>query len=381
MRSSHQILLVVMTVFLLGCGTSFSEPERITSGYGRKSGSDFVNSLNGTAVFAEMVRASGATTSRADSITPRIRNVDQIIWFRDRFEPPTQEAIDALLDWVNSGQGRELIVVGRDSDSAIDYWTQVAAAAQGQDKIKARRRLATNNAEFNYRRSSRNLAEVNCAWYSLQENEYQTATRISGDWSTGIDPQKANLKVGIMLDHGTPNPSLSWNKRYQPSVLLEVDEKPMVTVLRPRSDRAGQIVLVSNASFLTNYGLVNRENQKLAQRLIDFTPKNQTTLFLETGSEEVRVSDSETGHETWAWITKPPLRYIIPHFLMLGVLFCFVLFPIFGRARRADPSEDYSTFRDHIRAMGKLMSISGNTQFARSKIDKYINRHQKENKK
>ncbi len=381
MSNNRKVFLISLVVLMVGCGKNTRPPDGITSGYGRKSGAEFVNSLNGTAVFAEMVRASGDTTGRSDSITPRIKKYDQIIWFRDRYESPSQEAIDALVDWLSTGNQCQLIVVGRDSDSAIDYWSKVVATAKGQDLLEARRRLAKIKSRFQRRRTERNTEEDSCAWFSFVENDYQPATRISGDWAKGIDPRKAELKVGMMLEQSTPAPSTPWNKRYQADVLLRLDSQPMVTELTGRGLGDGRILVVSNASFLTNYGLVNRENQKLAQALVDSKRFDRSTLFLETGADGARVSDSEAGHETWAWITKPPLRYIIPHFLMLGVIFCFVLFPIFGRARRADPAEDSSTFRDHIRAMGKLLSVSGNIQFARDKIEKYTNRHWHEHKK
>ena len=68
---------------------------------------------------------------------------------------------------------------------------------------------------------------------------------------------------------------------------------------------------------------------------------------------------------------------MVPHFLMLGIFFCFVLFPIFGRAKRANIEKNPFTFRNHIKAMGKLMASSSNLGFAKDKIEKYINRKEK----
>ena len=368
-------LMIGCILFFVGCTQTTNQPERITTGWGRKVGAEYVNSVNGTAVFAEMMRASGDSVSRAESITPRIERYDRIVWFRDRYEVPTQEVIDTLEAWLANGYNRQLIIVGRDYDSAIEYWSGVLKTAQGKDLMEARRRLAKAKARFQFRRTDWSNTEDSCDWYTLQENDYQTATRVSGDWSTLVVPSKSDLQVGIMLNHGRPDPTVPWDERFQSDVLLRVDSKPMVTLLTKGKLQSGEIYLVSNASFLTNYALANHENRKLAQELIDTKGFDRSTLFLETDPTGAKVSDSEVDQQTWAWITKPPLRYIVPHFLMLGVFFCFVFFPIFGRARKADPEEDHLTFRDHIRAMGKLLSISRDAGYAKDKIDRYTSRH------
>lgn len=369
-----QFAIIGCAIWLAGCGQN-RQSERITTGYGRKAGTEYVNSVNGTAVFAEMMRASGDSISRAEAITPRIERFDRIVWVRDRYEVPTQEAIDALEIWLANGSNRQLIIVGRDYDSAIDYWSGVVKTAQGNDLIEARRRLALAKSNFQRRRTNWLTAEDSCDWYRVEDNDYRPVVKISGDWSRLIDTSKADLKAGMVLKHGKPDPTVPWDERYQAEILFSVDSEPMVTLLTKNKLRSAEIFIVSNASFLTNFALANRENRILAQELIDTKSFDRATLFLETSPDGATVSNSEAGQETWAWITKPPLRYIVPHFLMLGVFFCFVFFPIFGRAKRSDPDEDQATFRDHIRAMGKLMSISRDVGYAKGKVDKYTSRH------
>jgi hypothetical protein len=365
---------------LVGCGgqTTENSSDKITTGYGRKSGSNYVNSVNGTAIFAQMIEASGDSVARAESISPRIDRFERIVWFRDRYEVPNQEAIDALEEWLIDGYDRQLIVVGRDYDSAIEYWSGVVEKASGDASVEARRRLARAKANFQKRRTGTAVERTECDWFVIEPFDYQTATRATGDWSNAFDIENADLKVGTVLQAPEQIPTMDWNDRYTIEVELELDSRPMVTHLSKREFSGGSIYVVSNSSFLTNYGLINHENRRLAQQLIDANPYYGSTLFLETDDSDTRVLTSESGHQTWAWIGKPPLRYMVPHFLMLGIFFCFVLFPIFGRAKRADTDKNPFTFRSHIKAMGKLMASSSNLGFARDKIEKYINRNRKE---
>lgn len=369
-----QLVLFGCLILCLGCSDG-RRSDRITTGYGRKAGMEYVNSVNGTAIFAEMTRASGDSVSRAELITPRIERFDRIVWVRDRYEVPSQVVIDALEGWLANGYNRQLVIVGRDYDAAIDYWGGVVQSAQGNDLIEARRRLAMAKSAFQRRRTSWDKTADSCNWFDIEDNDYRPAVGVSGDWSQLIDSSKADLKVGMVLNHGKPDPTVPWDKRYEAEVLLSVDSQPMVTLLTKNNLRSAEIYVISNASFLTNFGLANRENQILAQELIDTKSFDRATLFLETSPDGATVSSVEAGQETWAWITKPPLKYIVPHFLMLGIFFCFVFFPIFGRAKRSDPDEDHATFRDHIRAMGKLMSISKDDEYAKEKVDKYTSRH------
>lgn len=369
----------LLLLILVGCGDSSRQrQQQIQSSYGRKSG----NSLNGTSVLAELIRDSGRSVNRAESITPRINQFERIIWFRDRFETPSPEAIEKLETWLAYGYNRQLIIVGRDYDSAIDYWTSVSQNTTGNARIQARRQLAKAKADFQQRRNGRDLAQDQCDWYWIKKNDFSKAKQFTGEWAEEIDISQADIQVGLMMDPVQPKISTPWRKRLVPSEKLLVDGTPMVTVMSRDDFDGGGIYLVSNASFLTNYGLVNPENRKLAGKLINSQKYNSgATLFLETGANKARISTSNSDHQTWAWITRPPLKYMVPHFLIVGVFFCFVLYPIFGRAKRADPGKDQTTFRDHIRAMGRLLASSGHFSHAQDKLKKYTNRHWKEHEK
>ena len=376
------ILLLAFTIAATaGCSNGkVSETPEVTTGYGKSSGKDYSTSVNGTAVLKDLFRRAGGKVSTAHSITPKIDDFETIVWFRDRFDAPTTDAITRLEKWLRQGDSRQLIVVGRDHDSGISYWEKVASRAQGEELIKAKRRLAHVKSEFYSRRMTNgpgNSAE--CKWYKAKYGDYETATQLGGDWAARVNPSAADIHIGTTLNSKIGKSGLNFqSRRYQANQtpVLTANGRPLVTIswLDPNSyNRSNSIVLVSNASFLTNYGLVNQENRKLAKRLIERQSPGKT-LFIESGTEPVAVLNSEQNHEPWAWIAQPPLKYIVPHFLLWGIFFCFVLYPIFGRPKRIEADVENTNFRTHVKALAKLLSRSGRRDLAQQKIDRYINR-------
>ena len=367
-QSGLCLIVAMLMVCAAGCGGKKLEPE-VTTGYGRSAGKEFSSSVNGTSVIKDLVRRSGSRVSTTHSISPQINDFDTIVWFRDRFEAPPEDAILRLEDWLAAGYQRQLILVGRDYDSGIAYWENVVGRVQGEKLIKAKRRLAQVKSDFYGRRMS--AVSENCDWYESQLEDYEAATRFSGAWSRQLNGSAADIYVGTPLSPGQPRYESNWN------TVLKANGRPFITFYSPDTNyynnSNNSIVLVSNGSFLTNYGMVNQENRKLAIRLIE-RQRLGKTLFIESGTAEVAVLNSEQNHETWAWITKPPLKYIVPHFLLWGIFFCFVLYPIFGRPKRVESDGENTNFRSHVKAMARLLSRSGRRDLAQQKIERYANR-------
>jgi hypothetical protein len=94
-------------------------------------------------------------------------------------------------------------------------------------------------------------------------------------------------------------------------------------------------------------------------------------VFLESGPGGLAVLDKDphdyTGFEllmVWPW------NAILLHLTVVGVLFCCMVFPIFGRPREL--SEDAPTdFGKHVRALGELLSRTGDRQYAVRRVQQY----------
>ncbi len=58
------------------------------------------------------------------------------------------------------------------------------------------------------------------------------------------------------------------------------------------------------------------------------------------------------------------------HWMVLGVLFCFSVFPIFGRPKSLE-TETVADFGQHIDALAALLERTGDTAYAHQQLDLY----------
>jgi hypothetical protein len=222
--------------------------------------------------------------------------------------------------------------------------------------------------------------------------------KLSGPLADQLELTQFTLESGTIL---MPPKRLAEPEQ---QLLLKADGHPFVFSLQ-RPNCNGQVIVVENGSFLLNFGLTKPAHRKLANRLINMCDLAGAVVFLESGPAELRIQERADAHQPWAWISRPPLRYIVPHLLFWGVLFCFVLFPIFGRPKRFQPMKKvgtertsagqsgYSTpsdsnsihgrtsmtsFRAHLVAFGKLLQRSEQPMAAKEKIQNYIETYGKD---
>ncbi|MEM9413695.1 MAG: hypothetical protein AAGA30_21485, partial [Planctomycetota bacterium] len=157
-----------------------------------------------------------------------------------------------------------------------------------------------------------------------------------------------------------------------------VDSHPFIYALTSRKFRNSLIIVVGNASFLLNLPLTNSANRNAASQLIELATENKyelsPVLFIESPSDlEISERDSPDVQSQWHWITKKPLRYIVPNILFCCLLFCFVYFPIFGRPKRIK-RDSTNDFRNHIQAMAQLIQETKSADDPHSWIEEYKRR-------
>ena len=349
-------------VLLSGC----EGPSRgLSTEYGKINGIEGSFSINGTSVFHDMFVERGFKVRSTRRISPKIDRYETLVWFPDDYSCPSPKAIEAIEQWLSNGWDRTFIYVGRDYNAQGDYLADVLGDAPPGKQEELLRQMAEANLErdtvsWNYYRWKEDLAS--CDWFERSEEPRRRTTDLSGAFARGLT-NKGSVEVSDLLKPVRSDPE---------NVLLKADGEPVVFKVDSRTSYAddGQIVVVSNGSFLVNYALVDQDNRRLASKLIDQC-SNGDVLFLESGAEGIRVSDSDTvNHNSWAWVAEPPLRYIVPHFLIWGIVFCFVFFPIFGRPRESQ-KKSTSTFRNHVTALGKMVSRTDLPNRAINKIRKY----------
>ncbi|MCH2181235.1 MAG: DUF4350 domain-containing protein [Mariniblastus sp.] len=357
-RAVLSFLLAVSLVTLLA-GCQAGTREEVETGYGRLSGAGYRTSVNGTRALANILEAMGKNVDKTTRLNPRIDRYNTIIFFSQDRSPPSQEAIDRINTWLSEDYFRTFIYIGRDFDAEIDYWQAMLQQPDESQKAHARRRLAQAMADQDQARHSSELTwnpvskvleppPTDCDWFQAASHTDQNTTSLKGPLSVGVDVPESHLSYHTLLSPNPDKPGLTES-------LLTVDGKVFAFSLHRDEWNDGQVIVISNGSFLLNYPLINIENRVMVGNLLDLTIYSNDVLFLESGSE-VTISDTEyENHNRWAWITKPPLKYIVPQFFFWGILFCFVFFPIFGRPRMS-PRRSPSNFKHHISALGRLLA-------------------------
>lgn len=377
-KQLHLFASVAVIACLVGCQSS----DSLNIEYGKVIGRRGSTSLNGVSVLADMYQERGLRVKSRNRISPRIYDYNTLVWFPDRNSCPSEEAIEALDLWLSEGYMRTLVFVGRDYDCQTDYLTRVLADAPTDQKEEILRQLAEARLLQDSRRSLVDFwtgeTRAKCEWFEQVTLPHEKASQLSGPMASSLvsNPQLGSsgpqLEMGTLLAPRTGKDKGDW----QSQSLLDADGHEFAFCLslpvnRYDESNENKILVVSNGSFLLNFALVDPVNRQLAGKLIDESAGFGDVLFLESGPGEIKVSDSDTiNQNSWAWIAEAPLRYIVPHFLMWGILFCFVFFPIFGRPRKRE-TDTTSNFRNHVNAIGKLFGRSKLPDQAILRIHKY----------
>jgi hypothetical protein len=117
--------------------------------------------------------------------------------------------------------------------------------------------------------------------------------------------------------------------------------------------------------------LVNHEHRKLAGKLIDACGEPARVVFLESDARGLTVTDADPqAHTGFEAFTVWPLNAILLHLTAVGVLLCCLAFPIFGRPRQI-ADDALTDFGKHISALGELLSLTGDREYASRCVQQY----------
>ena len=388
---------ILVAVLALAPVCSSGCRKELQTVYGQRSGPGATESVNGTAVFAEMFEAAGHRVSSWRSLSPRLDQADCIVWFPDDFNPPRPGVVKWFETWLRARPKRTLIYVGRDFDAAAWYWRKMEPTAPaGQQEAIAEVRAAAEHA-FQLAREPKE-PRATCRWFTVRYGPPPgPATNVTGDleWLQNLDPAQIEIELNSRM-----SPPLDMD------TLLESDEG---LILGQIDFGQSKLLVACNGSFLLNATLVNHEHRKLAGRLVDSVgPSGRDVVFLESGQIKVDeptspspgpavgpmppigpVPDEErtqpeadngppvrqtdppaetpTGLEMLlVW----PTNWILLHFALIGILFCFWKLPIFGIPRPEEPT-GAADFGRHIDAVAALFRRTANRRYALSRVKHY----------
>lgn len=391
-------LMFFISLFVGSTGCQFENLE--DDGFGRVRSNSGYGAIDGISGFVHLLELRDLKVRQSGRISPLIERYDTIIWAPNRDLPPSDAAIERLQSWVNEGRNdRRLIFIGPGFRSRNLLNKKQIELADDENLERAIRRYNEKLMRYDYNYYFGYADEQTCKWYEVTEIENEPITNISGPWSSGLPTNEMEIYTGI-YDFRIPNElqpiSNSANREDsdddRATVLLTGDGHNLVFRIPPsnsyydddvdyydfddgdaaadqRGNESSGTFIVTNGSFLQNFGLVNVANQMLANRVANQCAGN--VLVLQSGPQPIDVTESLAPEQNgWAWLQQRPLREIAPFFLLLATFTFFAVFPIHGRPKRIRLRPEKS-FADHIGAIGQLLKSSKGRAWAEKAIQKY----------
>jgi hypothetical protein len=335
-----------------GCGAG------LDTTYGKGRGT----SLNGTAVFAQMLRDRGHEVRTAIRLTDGLADwASEIVRFAPHPGPPSQDEAAWYRNWLAADGERKLIYVVRDFDTVADYWAGVRDGL-GNSSETGRREQAekemTKAADWVAKLPAKPKTPANSRdWFDSDTgwNPPRVCTKLSGPWADRIDAGAARLTVHEPL------------KTSRSFVLLEEDGKPLVV---EKMIGRGKALLLANGSFLLNEALVNPARRPLAERVVEWADGDdlQQVAFVEGPF----VLQGEAGNLTiWALMERiASLRWVLIQVGIAALLAALARAPRLGRPR-PDPPSGADRPAEHALALGTLLARAKAVDEARDLLDRY----------
>lgn len=340
---------LLVLAFLAGCG------GEVESDYGRARD----RSLNGTAVFARLLRARGHQVRTAVRLTPQLNEwADVLVRFAPYAGPPEEEEANWYLEWLTTGQGRAMIYVPRDYDAWTEYWDQVLARLpQDQAELRTqaqKQRDRPRNRSIGAETRPKHVGRPE-DWFAVDTTSTapEVCKTLTGPWSRGIDAARAALPRHETLEVESE------------TVLLEGDGRALVMEWSRFND--SRVLVVGNGSFLLNAALLNPARRPLAARMADWAGEGPLRVALVEGRFVLHDAADRTIFDLFR---VPPFGWVAAQLLVLGLAACLARAPRLGRARPEPPSGEERPAA-HPEALGALLARTGQAADARAILESY----------
>lgn len=376
--STKRRWLIAALLCLAGLANGCGRDDALETAYGERLGSAGL-SVNGTSVLADMFREAGCRPVTVSYLASRLEQYDVVVWAPDDFSLPSEEVRAFLEEWLTAQPDRTLVYIGRDYQAACDYWTETRTLAPADLQYEFLRRAA--RARSAHSRDRLQMPdEAVCDWFVIRRDfAGEHVPSLEGPWSVGIDVSRSRIWSQGRLDIPSDAELQQLGDGDADNSTQPVSYTPLLTsgerVLAFRASRAdwngSQILVVANGSFLLNLPLVNHQHRQLAGHLISACPGAAAVAFLESGAGGPLVMDrgDQKNEET-----RRTRVLLTAHWFFLGALFCFAVFPIFGRPRTID-REPVADFGQHVEALASLLQRTGDHAYARQQLELYHNPH------
>lgn len=400
----------LVTAFFVSVLFTLSGCSKMSTDYGATRGIYGKTSLNGFGALRQSYVQAGFRSRDVKRLTNRVQQTDVIVWTPKLLSPVANDVTRWFDRWLSRGN-RTLVYIVPDSGSEADYWADASKLAPASQRLEYRRRAARSVNERMMWRMNRTNVQSN-GWFRIEPLVLREPIgEVEGTWKEGFaDKGQASTDLGLEFrivaydrDDTSPgavfNPAINgptgpgtpqWSYPEETSptstsiqfnpVLESESGSPLVVEVSAGKWPNSRILVVSGGSLLTNYAYTRPFNRTLADRIIEeSTPTSvadPTAGFLTSDWNGISVSETKagvpeaTGMEI---LTVWPLSVVTMHGLMLGLVICMMLVPIFGRPRRIHKTNE-SEFGHHLDAVAALMNKSGGEPYARARISEYFKR-------
>lgn len=399
---------LLAALLLSGC-------SKITTDYGTSRGSSGRKSLNGFGALRKSYEQAGFHSRDISRLSERVMRTDVIVWTPQVLAPIDAEVTRWFERWFRKG-GRTLVYILPDGGSEADYWIDTAKTAPPEQRLEYRKRAAKAINQRMTWRLNRTSVPSN-GWFKVDPLQIRRPVGgLSGPWKQDLasvpddqvsmgtellvsqydpakhqaggktNPQQAFLSTGPSGPGGNIPWTLAIEARptktaveYSP-LLLDQAGDPIVVEVQAKNWANSRIIVVAGGSLLTNYAFTREFSRILAEKMIaETTPAGDQDLragFMTSNWNRIPVSEAQptvpaiTGMEI---LTVWPMSLVTMHGVILGLVICLMLFPIFGRpgkVRRSNPND----FGHHLDAVAALMNKTGDERYARSRISEYMKR-------
>jgi len=378
----------LLTITFASCVAVTVGCTDLSTEYGKTGGNSAYSSINGYGTFRLALENAGFSDREIVRLTDRLKNnTDLVVWAPQNDKPLNTEAVTWLDSWLQAGN-HTLLYIAPDNGSEVEYWTSTTPLAPAEKRLEYRRRTAKSQTE----RMQLQLNPVptpSYKWFTL--TPLPNPERIKGSqgpWKSGlkgvIDSPLTPLEHAIKTTKKPAKVSTAAQNtltEYEDRSLLETENGTtyVAEITSPRWSNS-QIIVVSSGALLSNFGLTQRPNQLLADRIIQeaasvknsgmrvgFLNNNGSPLVVSTANDATPVA---LGME---FLTVWPLSLLTMHGIFLGFIICLMLLPIFGRPKRIVRNQT-GNFGDHLDAIAALMQRAGGKKYAREKISDYMKR-------
>jgi hypothetical protein len=213
--------------------------------------------------------------------------------------------------------------------------------------------------------SSKEKNSLECEWFKIEPGVKRELGKLSGPWAPDVEWDKTDIEVRELL---VPSDDVREHRTAaEVETLLAAGDVPLAWRLERPDWEGSQLIVVTNGSFLLNVPLVNREHRKLAGKLVEDVGPAGRVVVLESGPGGPPIDPPARGSALARLFGAWPLNVILLHLALLGIIFCFARWPIFGRPS-VPPGEATSDFGKHVTAVSELLRRTHDRRYAQSKL-------------